>query len=581
MSNVGDRVALHDVEQVARRAFRGALVALVVPALAGCARFGGSAETWSARTQDRLHDLVHDAHPYPAVAWPSAVDSPYERAMASIALDAADNGSTADVDPTGVAYEDAWDDAAGGFAQEAIPSVDVSAVVWRALTHDGREAYRGPGNEKRLVGLAAEALHGGGRPDTWESLAAARLLASIAEHGTQESARSGASAALDSADGEWACDATGPRDLAEVAARAELTELLGDSCESYALSRTEVDRRLTAALAEEASGGRVDPGALETIAAASVLADAGLADPALVDDGVDAMLELAGNDAFEPDPRYALELADLAARSGRRVFFGTRMLQMLRSSVWADGAMPDDARPDAQSLLAVADTFALLPGGPDRRDLAGRVEWDSPSWLPHDRLVVTIAVAPERISVDDLHPLVGVATDFASAPLMLRATRAIGSCPDSVRTYAGHHLDLLRGGDLSLLLRDATAPQLRDLTALHAVAGLCDAIGGDFARSLRTAIGEHIDGLEATDGLYGIHRAEPDLEVTATVIEAQCLLDGDASVPSESLRTLAATRENTDGGSDAVTGGVSLGATLAAAQSLAYADGGCDALSAA
>ncbi|MCZ7534863.1 MAG: hypothetical protein M5T61_02230 [Acidimicrobiia bacterium] len=350
-------------------------------------------------------------------------------------------------------------------------------------------------------------------------------------------------------------------------------DLLGRSCSSYALSRAEVDREVAAAL-----GGGVDPSALDVVSAASVLAGAGLADRALVEDGVDAMLTLARDDALEPDPRYALEIVDLASRSGRRVIFGDRMLQMLRATIWADGAIPDDAHPDALSLLAVADTFALLPGGPDRHDLAERVEWSSTSWHPHDRLVVSVAVAPERVSADDVHPLAGAATDFVSAPLMLRATRAIGACPAQVRDYAEHHLDLLRGAELHLLLRDAAPPHLRDLAAVLAIAALCVVDDDGFASSLRVAIDEHLDGFTAREGLYGIHRSEPDLEVTATVIEARCILDGKASVPPESLRRLVAARENAGGGIDAATGGVGLGATLAAAQSLAFAGGGCEAL---
>ena len=568
-----------------RHIVRAITFATLVLGLSGCWRFGAGEQTWAERTQDRFADLILDANPFPAVGWPTEVDSPYERAMASISLYAADPRSRPDDAAERDAFAKAWDDATGAFVQDGIPPLDVSEVVWRALTHDGRTPFRGPGSEALLVDLAAESLQQSGDPlDVWESLIATRLLMHIADHGARDDVRAAAAAALDSYETERACNAASGVgwSTSEVAALVSLVGALGRACPSYPLDRARVDRELATVLDELTPAGGIDPGGLVTVTDGSLLADVGLADPALVEQGVDAMMSLATDDAFDPDPRNALDVADLADRAGRRVAFGPRMLQMLRATVWAGGAIPDDARPDAGSLLALADTFALLPGGPDRSDLAKRVDWDSPSMTPYDRILVTLAADPGRLAVDDLEVPAGMQTDLGSAPLVLRAAEAAGGCPSPVRYYAEHHVDLLRGADPEVLVRDALPPHLRDLAALRALTVRCDLAAGDTSTgALWTAIDDRLDDFRGADGLYGIYRhygGEPDVEVTAVSIEARCHLGEEPAVPRDALLGLVARRENVEGGTEDSVGGVSLFATLAAAESLAFADGGCSAM---
>lgn len=566
-----------------RRLALTVLVPLLVPGLAGCWRFGGDDETWAARTQERFADLVIDADPFPAVAWPTDVDSPYERAMAYISLEAADPRADRDADAERASFADSWDDESGGFVQDGIPSLDVSEVVRRALTHGGRTPFRGPGSDSRLADLASDALLSSDEtPDVREQLTAARLLAAVAANGAQEDARETAAAALDAYDTTRVCNAPDIESWStgEVAALVALADLVADPCRTYPITRAAVDRDMTAALDERTASGGVDPGGLATISDASILADVGLADPVLAEEGVDAMLALAADDGLEPDPRYALDLADLADRSRRAVSFGPLMLRALRATVWAGGAIPDDAQPDAGSLLTLADTFALLEGGPDRADLARRVDWDSRAWAPYDRLVVALATAPDRIVAGDLDVLSGLERDLGAAPIALRAADVVGGCPSAARSYAEHHLGLIGRSELGALLRDALPPHLRDLAALHALATRCDlAGGGGDTASLEVATKRRLDSFRGTDGLYGLPGDEPDLELTAISLEAGCHLTGQTPVPRQPLLDLVARREDVGGGSDEAAGGVSLFATLAAAESLAYADGGCAALS--
>lgn len=564
-----------------RRLLHTAVAAALALGLSGCFRFGTGDETWADLTQDRFADLLVDAEPFPAVAWPTGIDSPYERAMAHIALGATETPSSVDGAVFRDSFEESWDGTVGGFTQEGVPSLNVSEVVWRALTMDGREPYEGPGSEARLVDLAADALGRAAEPlDIWESLAAVHLLSLVAEHGEHDEDRDRAAGHLRSFDVVPACEALydSGASPSEVAAMAAIAGYLDRECPRYPLERAEVDRGLRDLLAETAPDGRRDAGALAVFSEASHLSEVGMADPALVEQGVDSMLSLAADDGFEPDPRFALEVADLAARNGREAAFGPRMQQMLRATVWSAGAIPDDAVPDAASFLALADTLDLLPGGPDREDLAVRVDWDSRGWNPYDRLVATIAADPSRAVAADLDVLAGLQTDLASAPLAWRASLAIGGCPSQVRSYTAHHLGLLRGADPGVLVEETLPLHLRDLSALIALGNRCKVDGHVAADELRAAIETRLDEYRVSGGLYSLTGSEPDLEVTAVSIEALCHLGGDPDVPIGALRRLVHDQENAAGGTDARGGGTSLYATLAAAESLAYADGGCGSL---